>query len=309
LEACVADVIARLQDSTKPVVVAGRGMRASDQTLHSFATMAEIAGCAVACQPDAKGLFDESHPLFIGTYWGLCSTPLAAETVESADLLLLAGCVLTDYNTAGWTANIHLNRCIIAGAKGVSVCGKQYSNVRLGDFLDGLAKRVMRRDKSAVNYRRFVIDQVPSPVAVSSSATESPPTAPLTHRALREALQHHISASSEIMVDVGDSWFLGQELRLPSGARYHSQMMYGATGWSLGASLGLVLGSDARREVLVLIGDGALQMSFQELSTLIRHDLAVTVVCINNSGYVTDRCILDGMVLNLCTQHNIILGC
>lgn len=31
--------------------------------------LADAAGCAVAVMPDAKGMFPEDHPNFVGTYW------------------------------------------------------------------------------------------------------------------------------------------------------------------------------------------------------------------------------------------------
>ena len=48
---------------------------------------------AVAQLPDAKGMFPENHPHFMGTYWGAVSWPAVAEVVESADLVLTVGCV------------------------------------------------------------------------------------------------------------------------------------------------------------------------------------------------------------------------
>lgn len=49
------------------------------------------AGYPVATMVNAKGMVDEQHPNYIGTYWGQVSTAYAAETVESADAYLVAG--------------------------------------------------------------------------------------------------------------------------------------------------------------------------------------------------------------------------
>jgi TPP-dependent 2-oxoacid decarboxylase len=93
------------------------------------------AGYPVATMVNAKGMVDEQHPCYIGTYaldiiqrhlatfayqpsaladrrgptftamycryWGQVSTAYAAETVESADAYLLAGAVFNDYTTTG----------------------------------------------------------------------------------------------------------------------------------------------------------------------------------------------------------------
>ena len=285
LEACIADVLARFLYSDKPVLIAGSGLRSLRRPTRGFQTLAESIGCAVACQPEAKGLFDESHPLFVGTYFGLCSSPLTAEIVESCDLALLCGCAFSDYNSAGWTAALSPSKCIFADRNSVRVCGRVYSRVLLEDFVSGLAKRIVRRDKSHVNYLRFVRPP-PRP-------SEAHHQGPLRLAELRQAVERCLTPRTDLVVDVGDCWFLSQDMHLPLGAAYHVQMQYSATGWSLGAALGIACAKRGR-EVMVLLGDGAFQMSMQEMSTLIRFKLKVTVILVNNKGYVSDRCILDG---------------
>lgn len=96
------------------------------------AELVNAAGYPVATMVNAKGMVDEQHPCYIGTYaldavqghpldvtapagetgshlhrmmwrryWGQVSTAYAAETVESADAYLLAGAVFNDYTTTG----------------------------------------------------------------------------------------------------------------------------------------------------------------------------------------------------------------
>ena len=50
------------------------------------------------------------------------------------------------------------------------------------------------------------------------------------------------------------------------------------------------VGDDNTRSIL-FIGDGSLQMSVQEISTIIRENLNVIVFIINNSGYTIERAI------------------
>ena len=42
---------------------------------------------------------------------------------------------------------------------------------------------------------------------------------------------------------------------------------------------------------ILFIGDGSFQMTTQELATIIRHNLNVIVVLVNNDGYTVERCI------------------
>ena len=50
-----------------------------------------------------QGDFPETHENFIGTYWGLVSTPCAAEIVESASNYIIVGPLFNDYNTVAFT--------------------------------------------------------------------------------------------------------------------------------------------------------------------------------------------------------------
>ena len=50
-----------------------------------------------------QGSFPETHETFIGTYWGLVSTPCTAEIVESASTYLIVGPLFNDYNTVAFT--------------------------------------------------------------------------------------------------------------------------------------------------------------------------------------------------------------
>ena len=51
----------------------------------------------------AQGDFPETHETFIGTYWGLVSTPCTAEIVESASTYVIVGPLFNDYNTVAFT--------------------------------------------------------------------------------------------------------------------------------------------------------------------------------------------------------------
>ncbi|MEZ4548576.1 MAG: hypothetical protein R3B51_13070 [Thermodesulfobacteriota bacterium] len=65
--------------------------------------------------PVAKGVIPESHPNYIGTYWGPVSSPGTAEIVESANIYLFAGAVFTDYTTSGYSTLINPSKLIHAG--------------------------------------------------------------------------------------------------------------------------------------------------------------------------------------------------
>jgi indolepyruvate decarboxylase len=71
------------------------------------------------------------------------------------------------------------------------------------------------------------------------------------------------------------------------------QAFYLSIGYALPATLGAMLADPTRRPV-ALIGDGAFQMSAQELSSLCRRQSNAILLLMNNDGYTTERVIHDG---------------
>jgi indolepyruvate decarboxylase len=78
---------------------------------------------------------------------------------------------------------------------------------------------------------------------------------------------------------------------MPSGVAVIGQPLWAAVGYSLPALLGTLLAAPWRRQLL-FIGDGAFQMTAQELSTILRRGLKPIIFLVNNNGYTIERLIL-----------------
>ena len=176
--------------------------------------------------PDAKGLFSEHHPSYMGTYWGSVSSVHVAEIVESADLLLFVGPIFNDYTTTGWTTLISPSKLILIGDNSVSVKGRVYTHVHLRDVLAKLALKVPKLVDSLQNFNRYKIHSVP--MKIENSDNE------LCLVEFRNQVQQYLTPTSALLVETGDCWFIGQQLVLPDGAKFHVQMQYGSIGWSVG---------------------------------------------------------------------------
>lgn len=285
LAAAVAAAAAHLKSAVKPVMIAGVKLR-SQEAASSFKRLADALGCAVAVMPDAKGLFPESHGGFIGTYWGEVSSPNCAAIIDSSDCQIFAGPMFNDYTTTGWTALINRDRSIIADAHGVKIAATHFQNVELDDFLEHLAASAPRKNASLAAYARLNKMRTISAVVAGNT--------PLTVRELRGQVQALLTPGTHLVVETGDSWFNGQKLALPDGARYHVQMQYGAIGWAVGATLGVALAAGGMKRVVSLIGDGSFQLTAQEISTMIRYKANPIIFLLNNRGYTIEAEIHDG---------------
>eukprot|EP01041_Mallomonas_annulata_P000570 gene570-1099_t len=290
LQAAVDAVCKRITESVKPVLVGGAKLR-SWNSEKAFIDLAESVKAAVAMMPDAKSFFPEDHPLYIGTYWGPVSSLNCSNIVESSDCYIFVGPVFSDYTTTGRSTLLTPSKLIEVHPNTVNVHGSIFSNVLMEDFLTALAAVVPVRDASMLAYQRI---HQPLLKTIDDKSSDDR----ICSRALQHAAQDMLTEYTNVFVDVGDSWFLGQGLQLPPGCRFHIQMQYGSTGWSVGAALGAAIagvsmGEEGRR-VLVIVGDGAFQMAFQEVSTIIREGVDVTMLLLNNGGYTIDVEIHDG---------------
>ena len=95
-----------------------------------------------------------------------------------------------------------------------------------------------------------------------------------------------------VVADIGECLFGASELTV-SYHHFISPAFYCSMGFAIPSALGVSFAKPNLRPV-VLVGDGAFQMSATELSTILTHNLNPIIFVLNNHGYTTERFILDG---------------
>lgn len=238
------------------------------------------AGVPHATTPWAKSLVDESAPGFAGTYSGAAgSTEQTRRVVEDAAALILAGVQFTDLNSGLFTQRITRSRTIDVGARAASVGAATFAPIELADALTALAPLVADRPAGELPGRLS-----PDP------GSPAPADEPLTQSTLWQEMADHLRAGDIVLADQGTSFYGMAPHRLPSGVTFVGQPLWASIGYTLPALLGAGTAAPGRRGVL-LIGDGAAQMTVQELSTVIRLGLPAVVVVVDNDGYTVERAI------------------
>lgn len=115
----------------------------------------------------------------------------------------------------------------------------------------------------------------------------------ITIATLFSILNDFITDDMVVISDVGDCLFGAVDLKIHKRTEFLSPAYYASMGFGVPASLGAQL-ADSSLRPLVLVGDGAFQMTGLELSTVVRLGLNPVVVVLNNHGYSTERQIMDG---------------
>ena len=273
-----------LNKASRPVLVSGSKLR-PPASREAFLKLADAAGYAVASVPAGKGMFPETHPAYVGIYWGPVSWPGVASVVESADAYLFAGTLLSDYATTGFTAMIDPKKLLLALPGEVRLPGATYAGVQLADFLGALAGRVRRNDASLVEFARGKMREEPPADAPGNTLTIAE-----VSRQVHDAL----GRDTALLVETGDSWFHGLRMRLPEGCRFEIQFQAGSIGWSVPATLGYEMGFTTPTRVIAMIGDGSFQVTAQEVSTMIRYGMRPIIILVNNRGYIIEDAIHQG---------------
>jgi indolepyruvate decarboxylase len=106
-------------------------------------------------------------------------------------------------------------------------------------------------------------------------------------------LNSFLTDKTVVVADVGDALFASADLFIHRGTEFLAPAYYTSMGFAVPAGIGAQLANPKLRPV-VIVGDGAFQMTGMELSTAVRYHLNPIVIVLNNRGYGTERQMQDG---------------
>jgi indolepyruvate decarboxylase len=280
LGAALAEAGEMIQGARQPVILA-------DVEVHRFGLqewvlkLVEKTGIPVAATMLGKSVIGEQHPLYLGVYEGAMGREDVRRYVESSDCVILLGAFMTDINLGIYTARLDPVRSIYATSEKLSIRYHTYEEVLFKDFLTGLA---------GLGLSRRAPHKRPHPAPIGPFRTQG---GKLSVKRLFERLNGFLSANTVVVADVGDALFGAADLFIRERTEFISPAYYTSMGFAVPASVGVQLANPKLRP-LVLVGDGAFQMTGMELATVARNGLNPVVVVLNNRGYGTERQMQDG---------------
>jgi indolepyruvate decarboxylase len=292
LREALAESVAWINSSRQPVILADVEIHRYGLS-HILQQFVDRTGIPVAATLLGKSVIGEKHPRYLGIYEGAMGRPEVERFVEGSDCLLMLGTLLTDVNLGIYTAHLDRSRSIEATSEKIQVRHHQYPGVLLADFLRGLLRARIRK-------RTFAIPHPPSPRRTSLRPGSL--NAPMTVDYLFEAVNERLTDNMVVICDTGVSMFGAIDLTIHRGTEFLAPAYYTSMGFGVPAALGTQMARPGQRPI-VLVGDGAFQMTGTELSTIQRFGLDPIVVLLNNHGYTTERTILEGPYNELADWH------
>ncbi|CAH6720121.1 pyruvate decarboxylase isozyme 3 [[Candida] jaroonii] len=240
-----------------------------------------------ALTPMAKGskYIDETHPQYLGVYVGTLSYPNVKEAVEKSDLIISLGAMLSDFNTGSFSYSYETKNVIEFHSDYTKIKSAQYPNVRMKEVLNNL---ISHKDLTSLveKYQTPKITKDPFPSTKTSGE--------ITQQFLWTEVNNFFKEGDVIITETGTSSFGIIQSKYPKNALGISQVLWGSIGYSVGALFGAVTAAeefDPDRRVMLFVGDGSLQLTVQEISSMARDGKKPYIFVLNNDGYTIERLI------------------
>jgi acetolactate synthase-1/2/3 large subunit len=279
-----AELIEAIRNAKRPIILAGRGVKSAFAT-ELFLQLIEKINVPVVTTLLAVDAIPFDHPLrvgFIGSYGNRWANIAFGES----DFLLVLGSRL-DIRQTGADTKFFENRKIyhvdcVAGEinNRIKGCVPVVYDVKL--FMDAFHVAVKDENFSTkekwMNYIEELKDKWPDTKELKLSGDAINPN----------VFMHHLSKASHsarvVLADVGThQMWAAQSIEILEGQLFITSGGMGAMGFALPASIGASFALN-QTPVLVIIGDGCMQLNIQELQTIVQNKLPVKIVVMNNEN-------------------------
>jgi indolepyruvate decarboxylase len=267
---CVDEILERIRGASAPVAVVDVEIRRYGVE-DKIAALARKLNIPLVTTFMGRGLLEKADDVVAGTYLGAAGDPAITQLVEGADLLLMLGVILSDTNFALSNRAPDPRRTILASSREVQIGYHIYRDMPLADLIDALERKATPLacgggpPRQRASYPRSLPPD-DQPVSPSDIAT-----------AINDLFDRH--GKMPMTSDIGDCLFTAMEIDNTALAApgYYAGMGFGVPAGFGVAATGL--------RPLVLVGDGAFQMTGWELGNCRRYGLDPIVVLFNNRSW------------------------
>lgn len=268
----VAEVLARLRAAAQPVIIVGVEVHRF-KLRDAVVQLAERLGVPVASSFLGRGVFPTRHPQFAGTYLGVVSPAPLRDIVENSDCVLLLGERISDTSLGVSADRLSEANLLLAVADDVFIGHHRYQRVPIERVVHGLLAHPDL--PSGVAEPRTIEGAVaPGPMAIDGT--------PITVQHVIDVINDFIDERPDmpLVSDTGDCLFASVDIRANECI---APAYYATMGFAIPAALGIEVSSG--RRPLVLVGDGAFQMTGPEIAHAARYGCRPIIVLLNNTRW------------------------
>lgn len=284
----------KLQNSKQPLLLvdSGHGVRHLKQEINAFV---EKSGIPTLAMPSGNGMVSHSLTNFYGVHSGPVGRIDTMPYVNGADLVIAFGAMFSDTQTLGWQVVPGADKTIIMNKDSIQIPSQSAATISLKEFLPVLTDKI--------NPQRFSQPDVSSLGNFREiKAMVKNPEDKIDQENFYLYLNQHLRPNDVVLLANATPILGGRDLVLPESAHTISSGQWFSIGHMLPAAQGAALAQSQRSpdlemplstsspaRTILLEGDGSFQATAQELSTVIRYRIPLTIFIINNSGYAYER--------------------
>ncbi|HKT81226.1 MAG TPA: thiamine pyrophosphate-binding protein [Vicinamibacterales bacterium] len=273
LDEAVEEIVARLRTASHPVLIVGVEVHRF-RLQEAIVALAERLQVPVASSFLGRGVFPTRHPQFVGTYLGVVSPPRLRAIVEGSDCLFLAGELVSDTSLGVSADTLRTAHLMIAVARDVYIGHARYQDVPL----DRLMPRLLAADLPSKTLPVGIAGSELSPEVLEPFESNVPIRVKHVISVVNEFLEAHPDVP--LVADTGDCLFASVDIE---ANEIVAPAYYATMGFAVPAALGVQVAGG--RRPLVLVGDGAFQMTGPEISHAPELRCSPVVILLNNARW------------------------
>jgi acetolactate synthase-1/2/3 large subunit len=270
----IDEAAALLDSASRPVILAGGGVRRSAGGPAALTALAELLGAPVVSTVGGKGAIRFDHPLYAASW---IEDRYTTELLEDADVLLAVGTAMGEVTSNYFTFAprgrlIHVDaepRVLEANHPGLGI----HADAALA--LEAIAKQVSRKDSVAGERTAAELR-----TSVQRRLAEQDVVAEL---ALMRDLRAAVPSAAHTFWDMTIAAYWAWSAWDPLDGEFHSAQGAGGLGFAYPAAVAAAIGSGGR--TFAVSGDGGAMYSIAELATARQHDADVTWLIVDDGGY------------------------
>ncbi len=308
------EIIEKIRNAKRPVLYAGNGIRIAG-AFDAFMEVADGLGIPAVVGWNANDCMYDDCPWYVGRPGNMGDRP-GNLAVQNSDLVFSVGSRLSirqvGYNYKTWAReayvimndvdpeelkkpSVHVDMPVHADAKDLmetmaAVLREEYDKKPVFDGGEGLPG--MTWSETCRMYR----EKYPT---IRKEQLKPDPTREANVYAVVEALSSRLSEDQITVVGNGSACVVGGHAYImKKGQRFLSNSAIASMGYDLPAAIGACMAAHdpefegdgySQHDIILLTGEGSIQMNLQELQTIIHHKMPVKIFLINNGGYHSIR--------------------
>ncbi len=277
-KAMLAKAMGMIQDSKRPVIIVGHGSRFH---MDQIIALAESLNAPIVTTFKGKGQIPDSHPL-AGGVLGRSGTPVASWLMNECDLLLVFGASFskhTGITPKKPTIQVDFDSLALAKFHAVDCMLLGEISVTAGLLAEALADKTQTEDQRSDVKARWALWQEEKQNRLADDRGEG-----ISSIRIFDALNRFAPEDAVMCVDVGNNAYsFGRYYESKAHNTFLMSGYLGSIGFALPAAIGAWAAVGQDRPVIAVAGDGGFGQYLADFSTLVKYNMNVTVIVINNA--------------------------